>query len=149
MVLLSYPPFSQDFKLNLSAVIWKMASYLCCRCIGNFCGCNYDTMSCVLIRLSEFESSLGAVLFQTISLRCQVLFLSTQSQGHLISVEPLSDIQYCIKVLNISQNQEMGVIMSQTLFLDFFHEVFELDLIIRLFQAVSANFYKHKKNSGF
>lgn len=58
-VLLGYPPFSQDFRLNLSAMIWKMASYLGCRCIWNFSGCNQGTMSWVFIWLSEFESSLG------------------------------------------------------------------------------------------
>lgn len=58
-VLLGYPPFSQDFRLNLSAMIWKMASYFGCRCIWNFSGCNQGTMSWVFIWLSECESSLG------------------------------------------------------------------------------------------
>lgn len=60
LVLLGYPPFSQDFRLNLSAMIWKMASYLGCRCIWNLSGCNQGTMSWSFIWLSEFESSLGA-----------------------------------------------------------------------------------------
>lgn len=60
LVLLGYPPFSRDFRLNLSAMIWKMASYLGCRCIWNLSGCNQGTMSWSFIWLSEFESSLGA-----------------------------------------------------------------------------------------
>lgn len=53
------PAFFTRFQVELSAMIWKMASYLGCRCIWNFSGCNQGTMSWVFIWLSEFESSLG------------------------------------------------------------------------------------------